>query len=106
LGDQAFAAAVVAGRAWRLEDAIAEALRPTPPGAEPLPPASRLRTLTPREQEVAQLITLGLTNRQIAERLIISERTADTHVQNILAKLGCVSRAQVAAKVATAAGPT
>lgn len=50
-----------------------------------------------REQQVASLIAEGMTNREIAEALVISERTADTHVQNILAKLGLVSRAQVAA---------
>jgi DNA-binding NarL/FixJ family response regulator len=57
----------------------------------------RRRILTTREQEVAELIAEGLTNRQIADRLVIAERTADTHVQNILAKLGYVSRAQIAA---------
>jgi DNA-binding NarL/FixJ family response regulator len=51
--------------------------------------------LTTREYEVAQLIARGLTNRQIGEELIISERTVDTHVQNILGKLELVSRAQV-----------
>ena len=42
----------------------------------------------------------SLTNRQIAARLFIAERTADTHVSNILAKLCCASRAQVAAIIA------
>jgi non-specific serine/threonine protein kinase len=59
--------------------------------------------LSAREREVAALIAEGLTNRQIAEQLVISERTADTHVQNILSKLGLVCRAQVAAWVATRA---
>jgi pentatricopeptide repeat protein len=52
--------------------------------------------LTPREREVAELVAQGLSNRQIAERLYVSERTAETHVQNILMKLGFTSRAQVA----------
>jgi DNA-binding CsgD family transcriptional regulator len=60
--------------------------------------------LTPREREVAQLITTGLTNRQIGVRLFIAERTVDAHVSRILAKLGCASRAQVAAMVAAAGG--
>ena len=59
--------------------------------------------LTRREREVAELIAQGLTNRQIGARLFIAERTVDTHVSRILAKLGCSSRAQVAAIVATSA---
>ena len=54
------------------------------------------RTLTRREREVAGLVADGLTNRQIAGRLTIAERTVDTHVQRILAKLGCATRVQVA----------
>lgn len=56
-------------------------------------------TLTAREREVAMLIPDGLTNRQIAERLVIATRTADNHVQHIFDKLGVSSRAQVAAWV-------
>jgi DNA-binding NarL/FixJ family response regulator len=56
--------------------------------------------LTPRQREVALLIARGLTNRQIAERLIIAPRTADNHVQHIFDKLGLSTRAQVAAWVA------
>jgi DNA-binding CsgD family transcriptional regulator len=52
--------------------------------------------LTDREQEVAMLVSRGLTNRQIAERLVISTRTAQNHVQNILTKLGFSSRSQIA----------
>jgi DNA-binding NarL/FixJ family response regulator len=52
--------------------------------------------LTPREQQIAVLIGRGLTNRQIAAELGISERTADTHVSNLLAKLGLSARGQVA----------
>ncbi len=53
--------------------------------------------LTPREREVADLVAEGLTNRQIAERLVLSERTAQNHVQHVLTKLGLSNRAQVAA---------
>jgi ATP/maltotriose-dependent transcriptional regulator MalT len=52
--------------------------------------------LTKRELEVAELIESGLSNREIAERLVISKRTAEGHVERILAKLGFSSRAQVA----------
>jgi DNA-binding CsgD family transcriptional regulator/tetratricopeptide (TPR) repeat protein len=53
-------------------------------------------TLTAREREVAGLVAEGLSNRQIAAKLYLSERTAETHVQNILTKLGFTSRTQVA----------
>jgi predicted ATPase/DNA-binding CsgD family transcriptional regulator len=52
--------------------------------------------LTRREREVAALVAEGLTNRQIAERLFISERTADSHLEQIRQKLGVRSRSQIA----------
>lgn len=52
--------------------------------------------LTRREREVAALVAEGLTNREIAERLYISERTAENHVQHILTKLALNSRSQLA----------
>jgi DNA-binding NarL/FixJ family response regulator len=52
--------------------------------------------LTPREREVVILIAEGGTNRQIASRLGVTERTARTHVSNILGKLGLESRTQLA----------
>jgi DNA-binding CsgD family transcriptional regulator len=57
--------------------------------------------LTPREREVAVLVGEGLTNRQIAARLYLSERTAQNHVQHILTKLGLPNRGQIAVWVAT-----
>jgi predicted ATPase len=56
--------------------------------------------LTRREHEVAVLVARGLTNRQIAKALTVAERTAGTHVEHIMAKLGCHTRAQIAAWVA------
>ena len=53
--------------------------------------------LTARELQIASLVADGLTNREIAERLSISERTADSHVQNTMGKLGFRTRAQLAA---------
>ncbi len=52
--------------------------------------------LTPREREVLGLVAEGASNRQIAETLVVSERTARTHVSAILGKLGLVSRTQAA----------
>jgi non-specific serine/threonine protein kinase len=52
---------------------------------------------TRREHEVVGLLARGATNRQIAEALVVAERTAEMHVSNILAKLGLTGRAQVAA---------
>ena len=53
--------------------------------------------LTPRQTEVAALVADGLTNRQLAERLGITERSAESHVERIRLRLGFTSRAQVAA---------
>jgi DNA-binding CsgD family transcriptional regulator len=55
--------------------------------------------LTARESEVAALIAQGKTSREIADLLVLSERTAEGHVSNILGKLGFTSRAQIAAWV-------
>ncbi|WP_196777833.1 ATP-binding protein [Lentzea aerocolonigenes] len=57
--------------------------------------------LSSREHEVARLVTDGLTNRQIARQLVISERTAQNHVQHILTKLGFSTRSQIAAWMST-----
>src|SRR5205814_9740540 len=52
--------------------------------------------LTKREREVAAFVAEGLTNRDIADRLVISDRTVESHVEHIRNKLGVRSRAQVA----------
>jgi DNA-binding NarL/FixJ family response regulator len=55
--------------------------------------------LTPRERDVARLVAEGRSNRYIAQALVISERTVDTHVSHMLRKLGLDSRVQIAAWV-------
>jgi DNA-binding CsgD family transcriptional regulator len=64
------------------------------------------RPLTSREFEVARLIAEGLTNAEIAGELSIAPKTASSHVEHILAKLGVTRRAEIAAWVATIAGGT
>jgi DNA-binding NarL/FixJ family response regulator len=54
--------------------------------------------LTAREQEILSLVADGLTNRQIGERLFITEKTASHHVSNILGKLGVAGRVEAAAE--------
>jgi DNA-binding NarL/FixJ family response regulator len=61
------------------------------------------KALTQREREVATLVTEGLTNRQISERLVISERTVESHVERVMEKLSRHSRAEIAAWMSTAA---
>jgi non-specific serine/threonine protein kinase len=87
-----------AGRVVGRGDVIASALGLPPESAPPRTQQEGL-PLTRREYEVTELIVGGLTNRQIAERLFIAQRTVDTHVGHILAKLGCSNRSQAAVLV-------
>jgi DNA-binding NarL/FixJ family response regulator len=54
--------------------------------------SGKAHDLTPRELEVLRLLASGATNRSIAEKLVLSERTIDRHVSNIFAKLGVTTR--------------
>ena len=58
--------------------------------------APEVNSLTERELEVAHLVAAGLTNRQIAEKLVLSARTVETHVTKVLAKLDIATRSAVA----------
>ena len=82
--------AAVAGEV-RLDPAVAAAL-----ALSLRTPASSAESLTPREREVITLVAEGRTNREIGKRLGVAERTARTHVSNILTKLGLASRTQAA----------
>lgn len=105
LGEDGFRAAVAAGAALPLPAAIDYALERAPAAAEPVRPNPIDRDpylrrgadmLTRREKEVARLVAAGYSNKRIAAELVISVRTAETHVEHILTKLGFGSRTQVA----------
>jgi non-specific serine/threonine protein kinase len=121
LGRTAAAAAAATGRAMTLPEAVDETLAwlaepqcsahvDAPPAREKQPPpvdvppvvsAAPTRSggtgLSRRELEVAALVSRGLTNRQIADELVITEGTAANHVKHILARLVLDSRVQIAA---------
>jgi DNA-binding NarL/FixJ family response regulator len=69
-------------------------------GGARAPGTEGLAALSPREREIAGLVAEGLTNREIARRLFLSEKTIETHLTRVFQKLGLRSRAQVAAQVA------
>ena len=81
---------------WHLHR-VSRAGHGTPPLAVPVGDGRPLAVLSPREREVAALIALGLSNRQIADELVISVATVERHVANMLGKLGYRSRTQIAA---------
>ncbi|MGX9226236.1 response regulator transcription factor [Streptomyces albus] len=72
----------------------ARTVRPSPPGGGGA--ATVPNELSPREEEVARLVALGRTNREIAEVLFLSPRTVEQHVARVLRKLNVTSRDQVA----------
>ena len=96
LGEEAFEAAWAQGRSMDPERAIEYALSREEEERQQRQPDERPERLTRREQEVALHVARGLTNRQIATELSISERTVHSHVRNILKKLGFGSRAGLA----------
>jgi DNA-binding CsgD family transcriptional regulator len=128
LGDLRANALLAGGRSMTADEAVSYAMRA--PGASPeetgsvlpgdmvprprvgngsapapaAPAGAAPNTLTPREREIARLIARGLSNRDIARELVISQATVARHVANILGKLGFRSRAQVAAWMARQPG--
>jgi DNA-binding NarL/FixJ family response regulator len=95
LSEAEFQAEQAAGRAMSLEQAVNYAqnlpLKPAiTPASEETPDG-----LTGREREIAALIGQGKTNSEIANELVLSKRTVETHASHILAKLGFSSRAQI-----------
>jgi non-specific serine/threonine protein kinase len=101
LGDRAYADAWTTGRELSIDQALAEGFSQDTTRLD-VADQDEIR-LTNREKEVAALIPLGLSNREIAERLVIGERTVESHVSHLLAKLNLPSRTRLASW-ATAAG--
>jgi predicted ATPase/DNA-binding CsgD family transcriptional regulator len=115
LGDDRFASLQAAGRSLTFEESLAlvratkdepEGLSGPTPVAVPAAPTpavasagGRIGPLTRRESEVAMLAARGLTDRQIAAELVITEGTVGVHLERIFGKLGIRSRAQLAAWV-------
>ncbi|MFF3570700.1 LuxR C-terminal-related transcriptional regulator [Nocardia jiangxiensis] len=105
LGEKGFREAYDSGAALSLPAAIDYALgrtaapaqtEPKPLRAEPVDDAA-VDVLTRREKDVTRLVAAGHSNKRIAADLVISVRTAETHVEHILTKLGFTSRTQIAA---------
>jgi len=98
LGKDVWNAATAAGRALRLDDALAEAdaLLAGVATVAPIGSTNDAAGITDRERDVLRLVAAGYTNPQIAEALFISRGTARTHVANLLAKLGVHTRTEAA----------
>jgi len=105
LGEDAFLRGWAEGRAMTLAQAYTLAIETAPvPAADARKADAADREagrgascLTHREREIAVLVAHGLTNRQMAKELVLSERTVDSHIRNIMSKLEVGSRAQIAA---------
>ncbi|GAB3958897.1 LuxR family transcriptional regulator [Actinoallomurus acanthiterrae] len=96
MGDRAFAAARDEGAALSFDEALAFALGERQPSVAD----SDRSPLTRRETEISRLVAEGMSNKEIAAKLVIAQRTAEGHVEHILSKLGFTSRSQIAAWVA------
>ncbi len=96
LGDRAYTTAFQQGAGLSLEQAVDYALDVDRRDGTPGERSGRVSALTPRELEVAELVAQGMSNKEIAAKLVIAQRTAEGHVEHILAKLGLSSRVQIA----------
>jgi DNA-binding NarL/FixJ family response regulator len=90
---------LIAKRAGLTKDAALDLALQSP--TAPVRSTAEKSLLTKREREIAALISQGLSNKAVAESLVISPRTVDGHVERILAKLDFTSRTQIASWVAS-----
>jgi len=97
LGAARFQAESLAGRRSSRDAAVRLALGEPGRAAAAAPVETGSGLLAKREMEVARLVAVGMTNKEIGARLFISEHTVDSHIRSILNKLGCNSRAEIAA---------
>jgi predicted ATPase/DNA-binding NarL/FixJ family response regulator len=108
IGDEAFEAAFRRGAGMDIEEIVSfvagESSAPGGAGLAVGAGGNQPAVLSRRERQVAELVAEGLSNKQIAARLVISRRTVDSHVEKILTKLGFTSRVQVAAWFAANSG--
>ena len=102
LGPAAFEAEYAAGKRMSRDAALRLALGEAPPAEAASARGAEATPLARREGEVARLIADGMSNRQIAARLFISEATVASHVRHIMDKLGFNSRSQIAVWVGSA----
>ena len=100
LGTSKFGLEFQAGQQLSRDAAKRLALREAPPTAHTASDHGSAGVLGQRPAEVARLVADGLSNKEIGARLFISERTVESHVRNILNKLGFNSRAQIAGWIA------
>jgi predicted ATPase/DNA-binding CsgD family transcriptional regulator len=96
LGADRFEAMLRQGEVAPLDQVIQAAIADAGELTRTVKAQTRTEPLTNREQEIAQLVAEGLCNREIAERLFISKRTVDAHIEHIYGKLGVSSRVQLA----------
>ncbi|WP_277832348.1 LuxR C-terminal-related transcriptional regulator, partial [Speluncibacter jeojiensis] len=102
LSSRAYEAALRRGHEFDIDEAVAFALEERAPERVPQQEAQKdvaPSPLTKREQQVAELVAQGMTNRAIADKLVLSQRTVEWHVEHVLSKLQFTTRAQIAAWV-------
>jgi len=107
LGPTALESEMQAGKRMVWDDAIAYALEEKKPSrVAGAPTKTGTMPLSKRELEIAELLSEGLSNKEIASRVFLSERTVETHVSNILDKLGVNSRVEISSWVGRELTPT